>query len=223
MIIAFLKPRNAGILLGFLGGTLAALAAPEPVRWTLQDLQQIGGVAPTVWGAPQVVDGAVHFDGKGDGLMVPINPMAGLAQFTIAILFRPQSGGPAAQRFLHSEDATGRRMTIEDRVVEGKGWYMDTFLLAGAGQKGLALIDPKKLHPLDAWAWGELVYDGHTMSSYVNGLPELSGKVVFPPAGPGRTSIGVRLNKVYWFQGDIKEVRFYPAALAPSELPAAAP
>jgi hypothetical protein len=221
MIITPLKPRPAGILLAFLGGTLAALAAPDPVRWTLQDLRQIGGVTPTIWGAPQVVEGGVHFDGKGDGLMVPINPLAGWPQFTIAILFRPQSGGPAAQRFLHSEDATGRRMTIEDRVVAGQGWYMDTFLLGGGGRKGLALIDPKKLHPLDAWAWGELVYDGHTMSSYVNGVAELAGPVVFPPAGPGRTSIGVRLNKVFWFRGDIREVRFYPAALTPAELPAA--
>jgi hypothetical protein len=30
--------------------------------------------------------------------------------------------------------------------------------------------------------------------------------------------VGVRQNKVYWFKGAIKEVRFTPAALAPEKL-----
>ena len=30
---------------------------------------------------------------------------------------------------------------------------------------------------------------------------------------PGRTSLGVRLNQVFWFKGAIREVRIHPAAL----------
>jgi hypothetical protein len=194
------------------------------VQWALNDLGKIGGQAPTVWGAPRLVDGAaLHFNGTSDGLLLPVNPLAGLDKFTVAILFRPDADGPFAQRFLHAEDAHGERMTIELRAVAGQGWYMDTFLLPGAGKKGLALIDPKKLHPLDQWAWGELVYDGRTMTAYVNGVQELTGTVAFPPMGAGQTSVGVRQNKVYWFKGQIKEVRFYPAALAPADLPHAGP
>lgn len=199
----------------------AALAAPDPVRWTLGDLAAVGGVTPTVWGAPQAAGGAAHFNGVNDGLLLPVNPLAGWERFTVAILFRPDADGPFAQRFLHAEDAKSGRMTIESRVVAGQGWYLDTFLLPGGGKKGLALIDPKKLHPLGQWAWGELVYDGATMTAYVNGIAELSGPVTFPPMGPGRTSVGVRQNKVFWFKGDIREVRFYPAALAPADLPTA--
>jgi hypothetical protein len=214
------SPRFLALLLPF--AAIAARAAPPPVTWTLNSLTQVGGVTPTVWGAPQLVDGAaLQFNGKGDGLLLPVNPLAGEDKFTIAILFRPDGDGPFAQRFLHAEDATGRRMTIESRVVAGQGWYMDTFLLPGAGKKSLALIDPKKLHPLDQWAWGELVYDGQTMTAYVNGVQELTGAVAFPPMGPGKTSVGARQNKVYWFKGQIKEVRFYPAALAPADLPQA--
>jgi Concanavalin A-like lectin/glucanases superfamily len=204
-------------------GAGAALAAPPPVTWTLNSLTQVGGVTPTVWGAPQPVDGAaLQFNGKGDGLLLPVNPLAGQDAFTVAILFKPDGDGPVAQRFLHAEDATGERMTIESRVVAAKGWYMDTFLLPpGKGKKGLALIDPTKLHPLDQWAWGELVYDGQTMTAYVNGVQELTGQIAFPPMGPGKTSVGARQNKVFWFKGQIKEVRFYPAALAPADLPPA--
>jgi len=197
-----------------------AFAAPDPALWTLTDLHQVGGQTPTIWGAPQVVaDGGMRFNGTGDGILVPVNPLAGWDKFTIAILFRPDADGAFAQRFLHAEDAHGERMTIESRVVAGQGWYMDTFLLPGTGQKGLALIDPKKLHPLGRWAWGELVYDGRTMTAYVDGVQELTGPVAFPPMGAGQTSVGVRQNKLYWFKGLIKEVRFYPTALAPADLP----
>jgi len=199
---------------------LAAAAAAPPVTWPLTDPASVGGQATVVWGAPQVLpDGGLRFNGSSDGVLVPVNPLAGWDKFTIAILFRQDADGPFAQRFLHAEDGRGERMTIESRVVAGKGWYMDTFLLGGTGLKGLALIDPKKLHPLDQWAWGELVFDGHTMTSYVDGVRELTGTVALPLMGAGKTSVGVRQNKVYWFKGQIKEVRFYPEVVAPADLP----
>lgn len=204
--------------------TCAALAAaradtPSPLVWTFRDLRAVGGSVPEVLGSPQVLpDGAVHFNGVDQGLVVPSNPISGWSRFTVAVLFRPEDDAPEAQRFLHIEDPDGRRLTVEDRVVKGKGWYMDTFLLSG---KGRTLIDPAKLHPLGRWAWGELVYDGRLMRSYVDGVPELSGEVAFAPMAGGRTSVGVRLNRVYWFKGEIREVRFYPAALAPADLPRA--
>jgi hypothetical protein len=206
----------------------SAGAAPNPVTWTLNDLAKVGGQTPTVWGAPQVVDGAaMHFNGASDGILLAVNPIAGWGQFTVAILFRPESDAPFAQRFLHIQDGPGNRMTFETRVVAGKGWYMDTFLASGqAGGAGTgavpssrALIDPAKLHPLDQWYWGELVYDGHTMTAYVDGVQELTGPVALPAMGSGRISLGVRQNKVYWFKGQIKEVRFYPGVVAPGDLP----
>lgn len=201
--------------------TLAAPAAP-PVAWPLTDPASVAGQATVVWGAPQAVpDGGLRFNGTSDGILVPVNPLAGWDKFTIAILFRQDADGPFAQRFLHAEDGKGERMTIESRVVAGKGWYMDTFLLGGNGLKGLALIDARKLHPLDQWAWGELVFDGRTMTSYVDGVRELTGTVSLPLMGPGKTSVGVRQNKVYWFKGQIREVRFYPGVVAPADLPRA--
>jgi hypothetical protein len=56
------------------------------------------------------------------------------------------------------------------------------------------------------------------MSHYVNGVLELEGVVAFAPMSAGRTSIGVRQNRVSWFKGAISEVRFTPAALPATRL-----
>jgi hypothetical protein len=52
----------------------------------------------------------------------------------------------------------------------------------------------------------------------VNGVKEKEGKIVFGPMSDGRTSVGVRLNQVFWFKGSIAEVRFHPEAVAASRL-----
>jgi hypothetical protein len=56
------------------------------------------------------------------------------------------------------------------------------------------------------------------MSDYVNGVKELQGPVNFAPMTDGRMSLGVRLNRVFWFKGCIKEIRFSPAPLNPDGL-----
>jgi hypothetical protein len=56
------------------------------------------------------------------------------------------------------------------------------------------------------------------MRHFIDGTPELEGRVTFGPMAPGRTSLGVRQNLVYWFKGSIREVRFHHTALAASDL-----
>jgi hypothetical protein len=65
-----------------------------------------------------------------------------------------------------------------------------------------------------------LTYDGKTMRHYVDGQQELEGGLAFRAMAPGRMSLGVRLNKVSWYQGCIAEVRFTRGALAPPRLQA---
>lgn len=72
-------------------------------------------------------------------------------------------------------------------------------------------------HPVGAWYHVALVYDGAVMRNYVDGVEELSGPLDIAPLGEGRTSIGVRQNRVYWFKGAISRLRFTPRALAPKE------
>ena len=209
--------------------TGAALRAEEklaakttaPVVWTLDSGAAIGGQKPIVLGAPKVVDKAaggpaLQFNGQNDGLVFPVNPLAGWPKFTIEALFQPEADGPTAQRFLHVQDERGSRGLMEIRVVGGKSWTLDTFLLCG--ESSCTLRDRTKLHPAGKWAWVALVYDGKRMAHYVNGVQELEGKVSFLPMASGRMSLGVRLNRAYWFKGNIKEARFTPAALMPDAL-----
>lgn len=203
-------------------GPATAPAMPaDVVRWTIDSVESIGGRTPTVLGAPKVVADSsgrsVSFNGTNDGLILPVVPLAGMKAFTLEVLFRPESGGAFEQRFMHSEDEAMHRFTVETRVRDGQ-WALDTFLLTG-GAVRLSLYDPAKLHPTDQWYWVALRYDGTRMSHFVNGAKELEGPVAFPPMGSvGQVSLGVRLNRVNWFKGQIREVRIAPRALADGEL-----
>ena len=187
---------------------------PAPTVWRLDAVARVGGGETEVIGAPRVVDGAVVFDGQQDGIFVPAIPIAGAPQFTIEVLFNPAEGGGEAQRFLHLEDGKTWRALIEIRVNGRGGWWLDTFMRTSETDRGLALIDPQRVHPTDRWYWVALRYDGRTMAHFVNGVQELEGVAAFVPFGNGKVSLGVRQNKVYWFKGAMREVRFTRAALA---------
>lgn len=199
-----------------------ATAAAEPLVWRVEDTKQIGGTTPATLGAPRAVveDGrkAVRFNGASDGLILAQNPIKGLGAFTIEVLFKPDGDGPEQQRFVHVEDTAQNRGLIETRVTPNRQWYLDTFLYAHPRESGLTLVDPTKLHPCDRWYWAALVYDGNVMSHFVNAVKEKEGAIAFGPMLEGRTSLGVRLNQVFWFKGAIAEVRFRARALPAAEL-----
>jgi len=203
-------------LIAALIGALPVVAT-EPVIWRLDQTARVGGHVAEVLGAPRVIDGATFFNGASDSLLVPANPLAGLAQFTIEVLFRPAADGPAEQRFLHVQDGPGTRALIETRVAGGT-WALDTFLFHPATGAKLALLDMTKRHPPDRWTWVALVYDGRHMAHYIDGVKELEGEVAFPAMAAGQVSLGVRQNRVYWFKGGIREVRWHATALKAEEL-----
>ena len=203
-------------------------AAPSAFTWTAD-----AGVASGTRGAVRLGEpkleasphgNALCFDGVGDGLIFERNPIAGMSQFTIQVLFRPDAIGsleaPSEQRFVHFEEGSAttpesRRVLIETRVV-GDQWFLDTYLrAAGAGK---ALIDPEKKHPVGRWYWVALSYGDGTMRHYVDRQLELEGAVPFEPLGSGRASLGVRLNRVSWFKGCVRELRVTPAVLPAAEL-----
>lgn len=203
------------------------VAPSELVVWPLDNLRAVGGASPTVLGAPRVVvdsgRSVLGFNGVSDGLIFPQNPLAGRAAFTIEVLFRPDGDGPPAQRFVHLEDSHQNRALLETRVTADKKWYLDTFLYAPPHEPGLTLVDPNQLRPCGRWYWAALVYDGEVMAHFVNGVKERQGVIKFGPMGAGRVSLGVRLNKVFWYKGLLAEIRFHATALAPASLQTAPP
>lgn len=196
-----------------------AADGPQGTVWKLDNLKSIGGHVPEVLGSPQIVQtphgSGMQFNGQSDGLILPTNPLKGLSQFTIEMLFKPDAGGLAEQRFLHAQDEAGSRALMETRLF-GDNWAFDAFLLSGSNQ--LALYDRTKLHPVDRWTWVAMVYDNGKFTSYIDGVKELEGNVAIPPMGEGKISLGVRQNKVYWFKGTIQQVRFHQSALTPDQL-----
>lgn len=206
----------------FLGVVVALLLvsgarAAEATVWRLDDAKRVGGNGTEVIGAPRVVEGAVAFDGVKDGLFVAANPLAGWRAFTVEVLFRPAEGGPTEQRFFHAQDTGAARVMIETRLDGAGAWWLDTFLLK-PGNTGRPLIDASRKHPTGRWHWVALRYDGKTMAHFVNGVKELEGDVVFGPMLEGKISLGVRQNRVHWFKGEIREVRFSPEALPEEKL-----
>jgi len=191
------------------------------VTWRLDNLQRVGGHPVTVEGTPRVVETpvgpAVEFNGKSDGFFLDVNPLAGLEAFTVEVVFNPAEDGQPEQRFFHVEEmATGNRALLETRMLPDRSWSLDTFLRHG--ENSLTLLDRARAHPAGTWHVAALTFDGRTMAHYVDGTREMSGEVAFRALGAGRTSIGVRQNKVSHFEGLIALIRITPEALAAGRL-----
>jgi hypothetical protein len=189
------------------------------VEWKLEDLNKPNAEGVTKAGDPRTVDSpygkAVHFDGVKDGLFLETHPLEKLAQFTVEVLIQPDGKAPPEQRFLHMGQSGGERLLLETRVTEDDQWCLDAFLRAGDSSR--TLIDRNKLHPTGKWYHISYVVDNGKMDIYVDGKLELYGKVAFSPLKAGRTSIGVRLNRISWFKGAIYKIRTTPKCLKPAE------
>ncbi len=201
--------------------TAASKQPPEAIVWQLESASRIGHHATTVLGSPRLEregsESALCFDGQSDALFLKTNPIAGWPQFTIEALIKPDATGPEEQRFLHIQDERESRLLLELRLNENREWALDTFLLTSPEVR-LTLLDREKLHPAGEWHWVALSFDGEAMSHYVDGKKELEGKIAFRPMTSGRLSLGVRQNKVSWYKGCIREIRFTPQALTPAAL-----
>jgi len=189
------------------------------LTWKIDNLGKINGNAVSIVGHPQVIDApggkAIAFDGVGDSLLLNTNPLAGAEAFTVEAVFRPEVGGAKEQRWFHiQEDNSENRVLLETRLV-GDEWFLDTYIRSGENNRTLFAENFK--HPLGAWYHVALVFDGKEMRHYVEGREEMSGPLTISPLTAGKTSIGVRMNRVYWFKGAVQKVRFTYRALQPSE------
>jgi hypothetical protein len=213
--------RNMSVLITSLEAPSSSVQSAQPVVWTIDNVDRIGGHAVERIGSPRVVQtpigAAVEFNGASDGLLVDNNPLQGLSRFTLEAIFEPAADGTLEQRFVHmQENGSENRALIELRLLPNKTWYLDTFLRYGEAQ--LALIDKNATHPAASWHVASLTYDGHTQTHYVDGVKELEGTVSITPLGAGKTSLGVRQNRISWFKGRIRTVRVTPDVLPPDQL-----
>ncbi|MFL6734999.1 MAG: LamG-like jellyroll fold domain-containing protein [Sphingomicrobium sp.] len=227
-----LKRVAAGGAAAFLTAGAGSENARSREIWTFDSLRRIGGMSPGVEGSPTLVRSpfgrALQFDGLHDALFFERHPLAGASRFTFEALFRPD-GGAFEQRWFHleSEEAgvsPGRgstRMLFEIRVIQ-ESWYLDAFV-KGPGYSQALMVSEKRF-PLGRWYHVAQTFDGQTYRSYVDGQLQAQALVPFRPQGPGRSSVGIRLNRVNPFRGAVRAAAFtrdmalHPAAflLAPA-------
>lgn len=222
---AVMATGAAGLMLPGCATTRPQVMAGQKL-WTFENLAILGGLPASAEGGPTLIDSpwgkAVKFDGVDDALFIEEHPLAGASTWTIEVLFRPD-GGHFEQRFMHlSETETppdgqppvGTRFLFEIRVVENE-WYLDAFTKGPTYNH--TLIFPDKRFPVGRWFHVAQTYDGTTYRSFVDGVLQGEAPLAFTPQGPGRTSVGVRMNRVSWFNGAIREARFTPRGLTPDQ------
>ena len=186
--------------------------------WRFDRTDRIGGHPVEVAGDPRIVETplgkAIEFDGMDDALFLDVHPLAGAAAFTWEAIFRPD-GGNREQRWFHlQESGSENRMLFEIRVA-GDRWFLDSFNFSTSGTS--TLMNRTSLHPLGRWYHVAAVYDGKRFSNYVNGVQDGAEEVALSPQGPGRTAVGVRINRVHYFKGAIHSARFTRRALSAAE------
>lgn len=199
--------------------SVASIAQTKQTTWNINNLQKIGKHKTEILGNPKVVKTeqgkAIEFDGVDDGIFIDTNPIEGFATFTVEAIFRPSLEGLKEQRWFHIEqNELESRVMLETRLV-GNDWFLDTFLKSNENR--LPLYAENFKHKIGDWYHVALVYDGKLMKHYVDGNLELSGEVNFKAMTKGKTSFGVRQNKVYWFKGAIRKFRATNKALQPKE------
>jgi len=190
----------------------------KPLVWLLSDIIKNKPESLEISGNPKLVTSsygdAVYFNGVEDALFLNEMPLKSLEEFTVEMIFNPANNSPFEQRVLHIGEISGDRMLLEIRAV-GNSWYFDGFVASGENKK--ALIDEKLVHPLGQWQHVAFVVTKNGLKTYVNGNLELSEPITFVPFESGKSSIGVRLNKRSWFNGEIYKITITPRQLQPAD------
>ena len=195
--------------------------------WGIDNLENIGGHPVTVIGNPQVemteLGKAVRFDGDGDQLLVDHNPIGAAKIFTVEVVFKPDACYPenTDPRFIHIQDPDDeqeKRLMIELRINGNNECYLDAFMKTDTSR--LTLIDEKLVHPTEEWHHAAVVFQDGIMTTYFNGVRELTGKVGFEETliNPiGKVAMGGRMDRRNWYRGLIKTLKVTPHALEPED------
>ena len=115
------------------------------------------------------------------------------------------------------QEAEGENRALIELRLQRRALGARLYLRHGDAQ--LTLLDRRKTHAAGDWHVATTTFDGATMAHFVDGVEQGSGAVRVSAAQGGRTSIGVRQNRVSWFKGRIHTVRITPAVVAVIAIP----
>ena len=218
---------KTGLIISFaILSSFNALNAQVSETWLMNSLTQTGGHNISVLGTPELVTTevgqAVDFSGAGERFLVTANPIGTSKEFTVEVIFKPESGEPNITnqpRFIHIQDPadpTAKRIMLEIRVIPNGRFYFDAFMLTDKANTTVA--DTSLTYPCNAWIHAAITYRNDSLSIWVNGTRILTGMVGYNNdllgANP-KVSIGARQGDQYYFAGMIKAIRFTQAVIPP--------
>ncbi|MFB6319735.1 LamG-like jellyroll fold domain-containing protein [Saccharicrinis sp. FJH54] len=192
--------------------------AANYVTWNLDNLTSSGDFTFTTEGDPEIIpvndDFAMLFDGTEDRIVVESNPLIGMDEFTLEVIFRIDKGGISEQKFLHLQANPDIRILFEIEFVNDSMWYLENYIQSGSGEsENVHLINPEKLHPAGRWYHAALVYSNKTFKQFINYQLENSGMLHWVTPEDGAVSVGARMNQVNYMTGAVREIRFADEAL----------
>ena len=191
------------------------LSAQNVIDWKIAELPHVQKTE----GSPKTVMtplGAVVAFNDNDAFFLNINPLKGLDQFTLEIVFKPDDDGRFEQRFLHLGTVFDERLMFEIRVNPDSTWYFDTHVALSNGYEK-TMMNRRLTHPTNRWYHAALVINGIQAVVYLNGVTEFNESLAFIPINEGIVSIGVRQNLISWFKGSIYRLRVTPRVLTKNE------
>lgn len=152
----------------------------------------------------------VQFNGRDTGIWLLDRSFQNISTFVVDVQFQPFRDGPAEQRFFHIQDqASENRFLLETRVTSDGYWYADTFF--AQGEQSVVLQDYRLLHPCDKQYRYTAIYDGTSLSQYINQQMELKEKLPgLKLPNSATVSIGIRASNEYPFLGIINSIFFHP-------------
>ncbi len=121
--------------------------------WQLNNTDTVHGIkANYLIDKPKIISisshKALYFDGIDDGFILDINPFKKCKNFTIEVIFLPDSStnpNNYEQRFLHIQNENdSRRILLELRLIIKNLWTLDTFIKSINSR--CTLLDTNNLH-----------------------------------------------------------------------------
>ncbi len=204
--------------------------------WNFDRLDSIGGYLTTI--LPNKTSGAAselpviintdrgkaaYFNGINAGFLIKGDPLGNAVRWTLEAIFKPDSSSNPnnlEQRFLHiaQNSTASARLLLEIRLLKNHKWALDLYL--ANGKSNLVLLDTTHdatLHTSNRWHHVAVVYENPSVTTYIDGVKELSDTVSFQALLNAQTSVGARQDPRSWFKGTIKLIKSTPRALIPSE------
>ena len=182
------------------------------LNWRLADREWLDSYLVKVSGSPVICEvdkrEALYFNGKPDGLWLPVNPLEGRARFRCTVGIYPESGGGSEQRFLHAGSLDDERFLIELRMNYDNSWYLD-ICLSIEGET-VVLRNASRVHPADSWYTVSVEFDGKGIVAEVDDSVDLVGTLTPSPGWAfrrgARCSVGMRQNEVSFFRGAMDRI-----------------